>query len=83
MAEKMVFSNSNDLRQLVGWQIDDVGIMPGQAPTLHLVVSHLTAANKIRIIITPTITAGMTGSITAHSAGLQVSSEPVVEVKHE
>lgn len=83
MPDKMVFNHPNDLRQLIGWQIQDVVVMPGQAPTLHLIVSNIEAPNKMRVIITPTITAGMTGNITVHTAGFHVSSEPVVEVKKD
>lgn len=77
MPEKMMFNKPGDLRQLVGWKIDDVQFAPGAR--LVLIVSHVIAPNKMRLIITPGVQVGMTGNITIHNPMLNLASEPVVE----
>jgi len=77
MAEKMVFNKPEDLRQLVGWVIDDVQLIDGAR--LVLTLHHIEAPNRIRIIVSPLIQVGMTGNITVHNPALNVASEPAVE----
>lgn len=77
MAEKMIFTKPEDLRQLIGWVIDDVQFAPGAR--LILILSHVAAPNKTKLILTPCIQVGMTGNITVHNPMLNMASEPVVE----
>lgn len=77
MPEKMMFNKPEDLRQLVGWVIDNVQFAPGAR--LILTVSHMAAPNKMQIILTPGIQVGMSGNMTVHNPMMNVASEPVAE----
>ena len=70
-------NDTSDLLKFKGWQIDDVVQVPN-TPIVTLIISHIAAPNKIRLVFTPLVQVGMNGNLTVHLPALNIQSAEMV-----